>query len=634
MHIALKSEFLARPQALFWEADSGLKLRWFRAIGSDPAKADRHKLAGQALPDLLAPTDTAGATLLDAHHRAFAGRAVQFEFGIDGLYWLGLAEPLRGEAGEIRGVSVTLCDHTSRAFSERSLRLSEQGFRSLIEEAPFGIARATGSGQMLQVNPAMVAMLGYESAQELLLQSLRSDIFSSRQAWDAFLGSLHRNESRHGLESLWRCQDGRSISVSLAGRAVHDETGRISHIEIIAENITERKQLQYQLSQAQKMQAVGQLAGGIAHDFNNLLTIINGQVQMVLGELRDGDPILERLVDVEAAARRASELTRQLLAFGRMQPIETKVLDLNTVVSGMTQMLMRLIGRNVELRFTPSPELGHIRADTAQLEQVIMNLVLNAKDATAEGGRITISTENVRIEASRSHDAGTPPPGDYVALIVADTGEGMSPEILARIFEPFFTTKNAGEGTGLGLAMVYSIVRQNRGFISTESQPALGSRFTIYLPRVASPVRQELNFASAQGASKNAAASATAGGSETILLAEDEEMIRKFAAAFLGNLGYRVLQAPDGVEAQALFESNPEQVDLLISDIVMPRCGGKELAAAIARTRPDLKILFISGYSPDDTLREFIEQRNAAFLQKPFLSMQAFAKSVRQLLDS
>lgn len=621
--MALKSEFLARPQALFWAADGSLRLTSFRAAGSNHAGATGHPLVGSSLRDLLAAPPAVCANLLDAHHRALAGSTVQFEFGIDGLYWLGVAEPLRGPAGEVQGISVTLCDHTSRAFSERSLRLSEQSYRSLIEDAPFGIARATGSGQLLQVNRAMVAMLGYESDQELLIQSLRSDVFSSQQTWDAFLSSLRRNEHQQGLESSWRRQDGKSISVSLAGRAVYNDPGRLSYIEILAENITERKQLQNQLSQGQKMQAVGQLAGGIAHDFNNLLTIINGQVQLVLAELGAGDPLRERLTDVEAAASRAAELTRQLLAFGRLQPIETKVLQLNTVVSGMTQLLFRLMGKHLELQFTPGPDLGHVRADTMQLEQVIMNLVLNAKDATPDGGRITISTENVRLDASPARDANATPPGDYVALIVADTGEGMSPEIMARIFEPFFTTRKAGAGTGLGLAMVYSIVKQNRGFISTESQPGAGSRFTIYLPRVAAPVRQHTP----------ASPASSPGGTETILLAEDEEMIRKFAAGFLEDLGYRVLTAADGLEAQAMFESNTGKIDLLITDVVMPRLGGKDLAAAITRTKPGLRILFISGYSPDDTLRDFIDQKKATFLQKPFLSMQALARSVRDILD-
>jgi PAS domain S-box-containing protein len=580
-----------------------------------------HPLVGASLPALLSGVESDRA-FLDAHERALEGHPGRFELSIDGKYWLGHVAP-RGGGRRIEGIAAALFDHTDHAFAAQSLRLSEQSYRSLIEEAPFSIARATFSGQLLQVNRAMVEMLSYESAQELLIRSLSAEIFFHPRLYQEFVSALGSSGSLQGLESSWRGRDGKLISVNLAGRATRDEQGRISYLEVIAENITDRKQLEQQLMQAQKLQAVGQLAGGIAHDFNNLLTIINGQIQMAIGELPSGSPVLERLEDVESAANRASKLTRQLLAFGRLQNIEAGVLNLNSVISGLTQMLVLLVGKTIHLEFTPAPDLGFVNADPAQLEQVLMNLVLNAKDATPEGGRLTISAENVLLDSAH-RDGKAAPPGDYVALSVIDTGHGMTPEIQAHIFEPFFTTKRPGQGTGLGLATVYSIVKQSKGFIATESEPGKGTRFTIYLPRVTALAKTECPVA----------APIARGGSETILFAEDEESIRKFTSTFLTRLGYRVLCAADGIEAIDIAKAHAGEIDLLVTDIVMPHMGGQELAETLRRSLPKLKILFISGYAGDGSVREAIKEMNAQLLQKPFSSMPAFAKAIRDVLGT
>jgi len=560
---------------------------------------------------------------IDAHRRALEGHAGRFEFEINGRHWMGRAEPIRGQAGHIEGVAAAVFEHTDRAFAERSLRLSEQSYRSLIEEAPFAIARATLSGQLLQVNRATIEMLGYESEQDILIRSLSSEIFLEPSSYEEFVSSLRSGASRQGLESTWRCRDGKSISVSLAGRATRDDLGRISYLEIIAENITERQHLEEQLRQAQKLQAVGQFAGGIAHDFNNLLTIINGQVQMALEEAMPGTTLRERLEDVESAGDRAAKLTRQLLAFGRFQTFEPKVLNLNSIVLGWTHMLVVLIGKTIDWEFIPAHGLGYVNADPAQLEQVLMNLVLNAKAATPDGGRVTISTENVRLDSSSTGELHAAPAGEYVALSVIDTGHGMSRETQARIFEPFFTTKKPGQGTGLGLATVYSIVKQSKGFIATQSELGAGSRFTVYLPRVTAPNRTEPTDSPL----------AVHGGSEIILFADDEEIIRKFTSSFLTRLGYRVLCAADGLEAIAIAKSHPGEIDLLITDIVMPRMGGVELAKDLRLTTPELKVLFISGYSGDDSVGDAIRAMRAQLLQKPFPSMPAFAKNIRDVLD-
>ncbi len=565
---------------------------------------------------LLFPPDQ---PVLSAHLRALEGFPSRFDLIWSRREWLGRVEPFRDSEGKIQGTSCIAIDNTDRAFAESSLRLSEQSYRSLIEEAPFAICRVTVSGQMLQVNRAMVEMLHYESEPELLLQGMREDIFSKPEAYEDFVSSLDATGTIQGFESTWRRLDGKSLSVSLAGRAARNHHGQVTYLEILSENITERKQLEHQLRQAQKMQAVGQLAGGIAHDFNNLLTVISGQVQMALSEISESDPLHHRLDEVEKAAGRAAKLTRQLLAFARIQSVESKVLDLNSIVSGMTAMLSHLIGRQVELKFTPAHNLGRVRADPAQIEQVLMNLVLNAKDATLDGGQVTITMSNV------SQDRGSTaiPAGEYVSLCVADTGHGMSAETQARIFEPFFTTKKPGQGTGLGLATVYSIVKQSKGHIVAESELGAGSRFTVYFPRVTAPARK----------SYPASPLKVHGGRETILLAEDEESIRKFAAAFLTGLGYRVLTAVDGVEAKALALAHGGEISLLITDIVMPRLGGRELAEELRVDFPTLKILFISGYPGGAAFGHTLTDLKAPLFQKPFPSMPAFAKIVRDTLD-
>jgi two-component system, cell cycle sensor histidine kinase and response regulator CckA len=591
--------------------------------------ADFNHLIGSSLIALFGATES-GESPLNAHQRALRGRSTSFDLSLGSRECLGRVDPIRGPGDEITGVSAVAFDNTDRAFAERSLRFSEQNYRSLIEEAPFAICRTTMSGKLLQVNRAMIEMLLYESEPELLLRGMRTEIFAKPGFFDEFVADLGPAGALQGFESTWRCQDGKIISVSLAGRAVGNQPGQPSHLDILAENITERKQLEHQLRHAQKMQAVGQLAAGIAHDFNNLLTVINGQVQIALSELLVSDPLRARLEEVEMAADRAAKLTRQLLAFGRVQTIEERVLDLNRIVAGMTQMLVRLIGKSIDLKFTPASGLGHVKADPMQIEQIVMNLVLNAKDATPEGGSLVIATENVRLEApprrsgnlSRG-DAAAPPPGDYVALSVTDSGHGMSAEILPRIFEPFFTTKKPGEGTGLGLATVYSIVKQSKGHIIAESEPGAGSRFTVYLPRVVAPAKKDAPVS----------ALAVERGSELILLAEDEESIRKFAASFLTSLGYRVLSAADGVEAIELAKAHQDKIDLLVTDVIMPRLGGRELAEDLRRALPKLKILFISGYAGDDAVHQALTQLNAKLLPKPFPSMPAFAKTIRDILD-
>jgi nitrogen-specific signal transduction histidine kinase/CheY-like chemotaxis protein len=393
----------------------------------------------------------------------------------------------------------------------------------------------------------------------------------------------------------------------------------------VTQDITERRQLEEQFRQSQKMDAFGQLAGGVAHDFNNLLTIINGYSDLLLDSLPPGDPNRELLSEIHKAGERSAGLTRQLLAFSRQQILAPRVLDLNEVVADMDRMLRRLIGEDVELRTVPAAELDSVRADPGQLEQVIVNLVVNARDAMPKGGQLTIETANSTIDESSTVAHAVVPPGSYVLLMVSDTGVGMDAETQARIFEPFFTTKERGKGTGLGLATVYGIVKQSGGYILVYSELAHGTTFKVYLPRVAAPADPVIAAAAKPSGSLQ--------GSETILVTEDQEEVRNLIRRMLQMRGYNLLVAASGQEALLLADTRPGEIDLLLTDVVMPGIGGRELALLLGPKHPHMKVLFLSGYTDESIVHRGLLAPGLAFLQKPF-SADALARKVRAVLDS
>ena len=606
--------------AVLWTTNADLRLTSLAGAGLARMNVHSEDYVGLPLSDFLRYNDLNSP--FAAHQRALRGEPSTFDFEIMGRELEAHVEPIRGPKGDILGVIGVALDNTERRVAERALRLSEQSYRSLIEEAPYGICRVTISGELLQVNRAFAEMLAYESEQELLLHNIRSDIFVEPDRYDRFLAQLQNGSPCQGFECMWKVQQGKTILVSLGGRAVRDDSGEICYLEMLAENITERKQLEEQLREGQKMHAIGQLAGGVAHDFNNLLTVVKGQVEMILLRLRDGDPLRYQLEEVAKAADRASVLTRQLLAFSRRQVLDSKVLDLNAVIAAVTQMLARLIGENIELTFVPGSELGHVNADPGQIERVLMNLVVNSRDAMPQGGQLTIETHNAQFDAAYACRHAIVKPGDYVALIVSDTGHGMDAETQSHMFEPFFTTKSPGEGTGLGLSMVYGVVKQSGGYICAYSEPGRGATFKIYLPRVNDPVTEDTRTPPAF----------SSGGNETILLAEDEENVRQLVASFLGSMGYRVLLASDGESARQAAHSHTGEIDLLLTDIVMPKGGGRELAEDLRKTFPYLKVLFTSGYAGDAVVRHGILESGSAFVPKPF-SVQFLARKIREILD-
>ena len=513
-----------------------------------------------------------------------------------------------------------------RQRGDDALRESEQRFRELAEnvrEVFFIVDPETG--RSLYLSPAYDDVFGHS----------REHAYAAPNAW---LDTVHPEDRGRMLEALFASARGERDNEDayrvvrpdgsirwIRGRAspVRDATGRTIRLVGIAEDITELRRTQDQLFRAQKMEAVGRLAGGVAHDFNNLLTAITGHAELVREDLREGDRLREDIEEILNAANRAAVLTKQLLAFSRRQVLAPRVVDLNALVANMDKMLRRLIGEDIDLRTVLGEDLGAVRADPGQLEQVLVNLAVNARDAMPQGGRLTLETGNVELDDAYVHAHEPVRPGPYVMLAVSDTGTGMTEEVQARIFEPFFTTKEAGKGTGLGLATVYGIVKQSGGYVWVYSEVGRGSAFKVYLPQVDE---------APEALTARAPAVGTAGGTETILVVEDEAMVRSLARISLGKRGYRVLEAANGGEALQLTEQHTDPIHLMVTDLVMPGMSGQELAERLARLRPGMKVLYISGYTDRALMRESVLPPGAAYLEKPF-TPDALARKVRAVLD-
>ena len=505
--------------------------------------------------------------------------------------------------------------------NEHALRRSEARYRSLVQSSVYGIYRSSLEGRFLDVNPALITMLGYGSAEEVLLLDPEKDVFAHSEEHARLIEEFRRSGRLDGIEVKWKRKDGSAITVRISGRAVSSADEPADVLEAIAEDVTDRRVLEDQLRQAQKMEAVGRLAGGVAHDFNNLLMVISGYAEVILADLPLDHRLHEKGRAIQLAADRATTLTRQLLAFSRKQLLELKVVDVNAIVLDMERLLRPLIGENVELTTSLTPDAVHTRADAGQLEQVLMNLVVNAKDAMARGGKLTIETRNIFVDENHRRGQTFIRPGHYVILSVCDTGMGMDKETQSRIFEPFFTTKEKGKGTGLGLSTVYGIVKQSGGYVMVQSEEHRGTTFQIYLPRVEGV------------AEKHAApvAHAAMGGTETVLLVEDEDSVRQLVRDTLVAKGYRVVEAENGEAGMAAAAQHEGKINLVITDVVMPGMGGRELVKQLVQTRPGTKVLYLSGYTEDAIINEGTIERGAAFLQKPF-TLQNLSRKVREVL--
>ncbi len=545
-------------------------------------------------------------------HLLKGGRVIDVEVTSDHLTFAGQ-----------EAVLVVVRDITQRKKAEEALRQAEQKYRSMVEDAIVGIFQSTPEGRYLSVNPAMACALGYETPQELIasVTNIGEQVYADPRRRLEFLALMEKQGVVRNFECQVCRKDGSRMWFSANVRAIRKD-GVIVSYEGMNEDITERKLLEGQLLQAQKMEAVGLLAGGVAHDFNNSLGVIIGYSDLLEQSLPEEHASCRYTEEIRKAARRAADLTRQLLAFSRKQVIQPVVLDLNSIILDMEKMLHRLIGENIEITIARDTGPARVKADPGQIEQILMNLAVNARDAMPQGGKIFINTADVQLDESYTHRHRYFKPGAYVTLSFSDTGRGMDKETRARIFEPFFTTKEVGKGTGLGLSTVYGIVKQNGGYIEVFSQPGNGCTFKIYLPQVEGK---------GQTSSVSQVPDVPARGSGTILLVEDEPALRALARDCLESHGYRVLDAADGKSALMAAERHAGSIQLLLTDVIMPGMSGRELANRLSALRPEMKVLYMSGYAGDLIAQYGVLDAATLLLEKPF-SLQALLAKVHRAL--
>jgi PAS domain S-box-containing protein len=505
---------------------------------------------------------------------------------------------------------------------------SERLYRSTFDAAPVGIVHVGLDGEWLRINQRLCDLLGY-SREELRSAAVQKLLRSNTDASEReSFRQMAAGQLDHYVinERLYPRRDGSEVWARVNMSVHRDTGGEPQHFICVIEDITAWRALEAQLRQAGKMDAIGQLAAGIAHDFNNLLSVIISYSEMLSGDLKAGDPMRADLKEIGAAGKRAVELTRQLLAFSRQQVLQPQLVDLGEVVSSMEKMLQRLLGADVELLATESGEPSKILVDPGQMEQVIMNLAVNARDAMPQGGKLTIKTSRVQLDQLYAAEHVGITPGPHVLLAVSDTGTGMDKATLARMWEPFFTTKELGKGTGLGLATVFGIVRQSGGTIWVTSELGHGTTFEVCFPLADGAAR-------ARVAPASTAPARVLRGTETILVVENEEAVRVLACSILRKHGYDVLEAQSGGDAFLLCEQHPSVIHLLLTDMVMPRMSGRQLAERLHVIRPEMKVLYMSGYTSDPVLRHGILEASFAFLQKP-ITPEMLGRKVRDVLES
>lgn len=531
--------------------------------------------------------------------------------------------PVASNQGVITHYIAIKHDISARKQAEESLRHAEEKYRRIFEEAMIGIFQSTPEGRFLIMNPAMAKMLHCGSPEKALQEITDiSRFYGDPARREAMMKGLEAKGSVQNLEHEFRRKDGSEVWLSLNMRCIYGADGKPSYYEGTAEDITERKLLQRQLQQAQKMEAIGRLAGGVAHDFNNLLGVINGYTE-ILKSRADLDPaVLQPIEEICSAGKKAASLTQQLLAFSRKQIIQARVIDLNEAVTHLSKMLRRLIGDDVELTMRLSARAVQVKVDQGQIEQVLMNLAVNARDAMPKGGKLTIETDICDLDESYALRHKPVRPGRYARLTIADSGCGMSQETMSHLFEPFFTTKELGRGTGLGLSIVYGIVKQADGYIWAYSEPERGSSFKIYLPLQAAEVERKAEQPRAERLR----------GTENILLVEDDPSLRMMMAGFLKGLGYSIVEADNGEAAWEMVNDAAYPVELLITDITMPKMSGRDLADRLVTKFPKVRVLYISGYTHDGAVQTRALGTGEAFLQKPF-ALSELSRTIRELIE-
>jgi len=531
------------------------------------------------------------------------------------------AAPIWDESHNVKGILGFLTDVTERKSAEEALRQAEQKYRTIFENAVEGIYQTTPDGRYISANSALARMLGFDSPEELI--SARKDIGTQEYVDSEMRAEFVQKMETEGVVQNFEYQayrkDGKIIWVSENAHTVYDREGQTLYFEGTVQDTTRHRELEQQLRQMQKIEAIGRLAGGVAHDFNNILMAISSYAELLDQKLTN-DATRRYVHEIVKATDRGSSLTQGLLTFSRKHVFSPKVIDLNKLIAEQIKMLKRLIAENIELRFIPGTSSGLVKADPGQIEQVVMNLVINARDAMPDGGRLVIETGNVELDGADCPTDHQGKGGEYVMVAVSDNGCGMDAETKSHLFEPFFTTKEQGKGTGLGLAIVFGIVKQSGGQIFVQSEPGLGTTFKVYFP-----------FVSAALQVPNPDHEVPVSGFETILLVEDEESVRESTAEYLTENGYTVLKARGGPEALQMAERYHRPIDLLLTDLVMPQMSGRELSERITTIRPEIRIVFMSGYSNNLLSNQQVLDPKHALLQKPF-RLAVLGRRLREVL--
>jgi len=606
-----------------WTTDANLRFTSFYAAERKDLMLKPTHVVGMELRDFFSSEEEKQMSI-SAHKRACGGETVVYESVVYGREYLNYLEPLRDSAGGTIGVLGIALDLTDRKQAEATLRATEEKYFRFFEENLAGYYLMSPAGKLLDCNPAFARMFGFASGEEALAYDMRL-LCGTPAALHEFVALVKNQKRVEQYVRELRRKDGEIIRALENAIGRFDASGELEEIRGYLIDDTEHWKAEEQFRQAQKMEAVGRLAGGVAHDFNNLLTVIKGYSDLALKELGASNPAQSEIAEIRKAADKAADLVQQLLAFSRQQVAEQIALDLNLVINDSARMIERLIGEDILLETRLQPGLAVVRGDVIQMNQILMNLVVNAKDALPKGGRLAIETSDAVVDAAFA--AGHPGlvPGEYVLLTVEDSGTGMDAYTAQHIFEPFFTTKAPGEGVGLGLSTVYGIVKQNGGWIGVQTEPGRGTSFRIYWPKAPLGL-----VASAEAARSTSTLSP---GSETILLVEDQEQVRLIAQNVLVSCGYQVLSCGDGLEALQLADAHNGPIDMLVTDVVMPGMSGPELANRLKPRRPSCKVLYMSGYSGDAIARRGVLEARIAYLAKPFSAAELSSK-VREVLDS
>lgn len=605
----------AQPDLMFYLDRAGTHVEW--AGNSADLAVRPEEFLGRTVRDVL---DADVADLYETSiERCLNSKSMQrFEYELDAGGARRSYEARMVPGGDDRVMTIVR-DVTAVRQAEEERKKTEEQYRSLVQHATYGIYRSTAGGKFLMVNPALVRMLGYESEEELLAVDL-PDLFDDPGTRSAAVGATLDAGTVRGLEVVWKRKDGTPITILLSGYAVEGEDGEVEFFEMMAEDVSERKELEEQLRQAQKMEAIGRLTGGIAHDFNNLLTVIRGNAELASDPATTPEELLRSMSNIVAATRRGGATIRQLLGFSRKADLKVEPTDLGALVRELEPMLVRVTPEKIRLNFEMEDDLRAVAADRGSVEQMIINLVNNARDAMPEGGDLRVSITNAVLDDEYVLDHSGAEPGEYVCISVSDTGVGMTAATRRKLFEPFFTTKPVGAGTGLGMAMVYGLMKQHRGYVHVYSEPGAGTRVRLYFPATSADT--------AIVETKQAARLAEVGGGETILLVEDEDDVRSIGRRVLERYGYEVIPASDGVEALEIYRAKRGAIDLVLSDTVMPHMGGVQLYRELCQEQDPPRFVLCSGYRREE-LSEIEDIRDEiGFLEKPW-EVKALLEKVR-----